>query len=136
MSEVWNYFEKTSTVSAKCKICGVDVPRHGNTTNLKLKVHRQKHPQKEKQQSQSIPGCQERNASSNAGTSNASTNKPTSIDQMFKESQLWASRYICITKCIHSNCFSTFSYMRLYTDYSHTVVLQGTFGKFKSIFVF
>ncbi|XP_062549981.1 uncharacterized protein LOC134214670 [Armigeres subalbatus] len=46
MSEVWKYFIKSSTSSAKCQICKEDVSRSGNTTNLM--VHLKKHPNKEK----------------------------------------------------------------------------------------
>ncbi|XP_062558735.1 E3 SUMO-protein ligase ZBED1-like [Armigeres subalbatus] len=90
MSEVWNYFVKTSSLSAKCKICGVDVPRRGNTTNLK--VHLQKHPQKNKV-SGSASTSQEQNpvSSPSTRTSYAAEEKPASkIEQMFKDAQLWS----------------------------------------------
>ncbi|XP_065093480.1 E3 SUMO-protein ligase ZBED1-like [Ochlerotatus camptorhynchus] len=95
MSEVWNYFVKTSTVSAKCKICGSEVPRRGNTTNLK--VHLQKHPQKDKTlRSQNASKCQDQEQDlaqpPTPSTSFASAEPSTSastIDRMFKETQLW-----------------------------------------------
>lgn len=83
MSEVWNYFVKSSTAFAKCKICQVDVPRKGNTTNLK--VHLQKYPDKEKAL-ECVLSKNKCEASCSGGTK--------ALEHLFKESELWTGMQI------------------------------------------
>lgn len=89
MSEVWKFFIKSSTTSAKCQICKEDVPRRGNTTNLM--VHLKKHPNKDKALENVLRRQEENETIPISGASaykNIQAQKP--LERCFKESQDWA----------------------------------------------
>ncbi|XP_055522449.1 uncharacterized protein LOC129716637 [Wyeomyia smithii] len=82
MSEVWNYFIKTNITFAECKICHTNVPRRGNTTNLK--VHLQKHPNKEKALECTVKKSDSLHLPSSSNTK--------TLDDIFRESELWTDQ--------------------------------------------